>query len=115
MREAVTRGQEMVPFAHNTRWRTLFFGMRFYLRRLVILPIRLYQWFISPVLPPACRFHPTCSAYAVEAVLTHGVFRGGWLALRRIVRCHPWCEGGFDPVPPKASTPPKPPTTRGDV
>lgn len=70
------------------------------LRRLFVLPIRFYQLFISPVLPPACRFYPTCSAYALEAIMTHGVLRGGWLALRRLARCHPWGGSGYDPVPP---------------
>ena len=68
--------------------------------RLFVLPIRFYQLFISPVLPPACRFYPTCSAYALEAIMTHGVLRGGWLALRRLARCHPWGGSGYDPVPP---------------
>ncbi len=58
-----------------------------------------YRLFLSPVLPMSCRFHPTCSAYAIEAVETHGPLRGGWLALRRIVRCHPWGGQGYDPVP----------------
>ena len=70
------------------------------LRRLFVLPIRFSQLFISPVLPPACRFYPTCSAYALEAIMTHGVLRGGWLALRRLARCHPWGGSGYDPVPP---------------
>lgn len=61
--------------------------------------IRGYQRFISPALPPACRFHPTCSQYALEAVQRHGAARGGWLALRRLARCHPWHDGGIDPVP----------------
>jgi uncharacterized protein len=69
------------------------------LRFLVLLPIRFYQWVISPFLPAACRYQPTCSAYAVEAVSRHGVFAGGWLALRRLLRCHPWGGSGFDPVP----------------
>ena len=71
-----------------------------FLRRLFILPIRLYQILLSPVLPHSCRFIPTCSAYAVEAIMTHGVLRGGWLALRRLARCHPWGGSGYDPVPP---------------
>ncbi|SEH48484.1 membrane protein insertion efficiency factor YidD [Magnetospirillum fulvum] len=62
--------------------------------------IRTYQYLISPLLPPSCRFIPTCSAYALEAVETHGALSGSWLAARRICRCHPWSEGGFDPVPP---------------
>lgn len=70
------------------------------LRRLAVLPIRCYQRCISPFTPPTCRFHPTCSEYARQAILVHGVWRGGWLALRRILRCHPFCEGGADPVPP---------------
>ncbi len=70
------------------------------LRQVTVFPIRIYQWVISPILPPVCRFYPTCSAYAVEAILTHGPLKGGWFALRRILRCHPWSAGGYDPVPP---------------
>lgn len=61
--------------------------------------IRGYQLLISPVLPPACRYLPTCSDYAAEAVLRHGALRGSWLALRRLARCHPWGGSGYDPVP----------------
>lgn len=61
--------------------------------------IRIYQLFISPLFPAACRYTPTCSAYAVEAIERHGVFRGSWLAARRIARCHPFRPGGHDPVP----------------
>lgn len=68
-------------------------------RQLVVLVIRGYQRFISPALPPACRFTPSCSQYTLEAVRRHGVMRGGWLGLRRIARCHPWHPGGPDPVP----------------
>jgi len=68
-------------------------------RRLVVLVIRGYQRFISPALPPACRFTPSCSQYTLEAVSRYGVVRGGWLGLRRIARCHPWHPGGPDPVP----------------
>ena len=71
-----------------------------FLRRLFILPIRLYQILLSPVLPHSCRFIPSCSAYAVEAIMTHGVLRGSWLTLRRLCRCHPWGGSGYDPVPP---------------
>ena len=60
---------------------------------------RGYQFFLSPILPRTCRFHPTCSSYAIEAIHEHGAIRGGWLALKRIGRCHPWGGGGFDPVP----------------
>jgi uncharacterized protein len=61
--------------------------------------IRLYQRAISPLLPPACRFVPTCSVYAFEAIERHGVGPGSWLAVRRLARCHPFCAGGYDPVP----------------
>lgn len=64
--------------------------------------IRAYQYFISPLLPPSCRFMPTCSAYALEAIAVHGPLAGSWLAARRLCRCHPWSEGGFDPVPPRS-------------
>jgi putative membrane protein insertion efficiency factor len=61
--------------------------------------IRVYQSAISPLLPPSCRFHPSCSQYALEAVTRHGALRGGWLAARRLARCHPFHPGGYDPVP----------------
>lgn len=70
------------------------------MRRAVLAFIRLYQRLLSPLLGPRCRFHPSCSCYAAEAIERHGVARGGRLALRRIARCHPLNEGGFDPVPP---------------
>ncbi len=60
---------------------------------------RVYKRFVSPLLPPACRFEPTCSEYAAEAVELHGVVRGAILAIARLLRCHPFCRGGFDPVP----------------
>ncbi|HEX4869321.1 MAG TPA: membrane protein insertion efficiency factor YidD [Moraxellaceae bacterium] len=66
---------------------------------LLILPIRFYQVAISPLMAPHCRFHPTCSAYAVEALQRFGAVRGSYLALHRLMRCHPWTAGGFDPVP----------------
>ncbi|WP_082126612.1 membrane protein insertion efficiency factor YidD [Allosalinactinospora lopnorensis] len=69
--------------------------------RLLILPIRGYQRFISPLFPPVCRFYPSCSAYAVQALQEHGALRGLWLAVRRIARCHPFHPGGLDPVPPR--------------
>lgn len=62
--------------------------------------IRVHQLVVSPLLGPRCRFHPTCSHYAQEALQARGPYRGSWLALRRIGRCHPWHPGGFDPVPP---------------
>ena len=61
--------------------------------------IRFYQMAISPLLPPSCRYTPTCSTYAVQALKKHGPFKGSWLALRRIMRCHPWGGHGHDPVP----------------
>lgn len=67
--------------------------------RFLTAVIGLYQRFISPLLGPHCRFEPTCSAYAAQAVSTYGALRGGWLAVRRIARCHPWNPGGVDPVP----------------
>lgn len=64
--------------------------------------IRLYQYVISPLIPPSCRYLPTCSVYAVQAVKRHGPLNGSWLAARRIARCHPWGGHGYDPVPPAA-------------
>ena len=60
-----------------------------------------YQRLLAPVLPPACRFFPSCSEYAKQSILSHGIFRGGWLAIRRICRCQPFHAGGFDPPPPQ--------------
>ncbi|HWN20221.1 MAG TPA: membrane protein insertion efficiency factor YidD [Gemmatimonadales bacterium] len=68
-------------------------------RQALALLIRGYQRGISPALPPSCRFHPSCSQYALEAVTRYGALKGGWLAARRLVRCHPYNPGGFDPVP----------------
>lgn len=74
------------------------------LRKLAAAPIRFYQYCISPLFPGCCRFYPTCSAYAREAIMTHGVLRGGFLALFRLLRCQPLCAGGYDPVPAKKSS-----------
>lgn len=71
--------------------------------RALIGLLRFYQHWISPALPPTCRFYPTCSAYAIEALQVHGVLRGSWLTLRRLLRCAPWHPGGIDPVPPRRS------------
>lgn len=69
------------------------------LRALLIAPIRLYQWTLSPLLGVNCRFAPSCSEYTAEAIATHGALKGTALALRRIARCHPWGGSGYDPVP----------------
>ena len=69
------------------------------MRRVLTTLIRGYQRFISPALPPACRFTPSCSQYALEAVQKHGSIVGSWLALKRLVKCAPWHPGGYDPVP----------------
>jgi uncharacterized protein len=69
--------------------------MRFVLKIL----IRAYQLLLSPLIGPSCRFYPSCSQYGIEAIDTHGALRGAWLTIKRISRCHPWHEGGFDPVP----------------
>ncbi|MDP9176358.1 MAG: membrane protein insertion efficiency factor YidD [Gemmatimonadota bacterium] len=69
------------------------------MRNPLILIIRGYQLWVSPLLPAACRYYPTCSAYAIEALERHGPVSGSWLAIRRIARCHPFRAGGYDPVP----------------
>lgn len=73
--------------------------MRQLLVRLLCAPILFYQRYISPLMPPSCRFTPTCSAYALEAIRKHGPLKGLWLAVRRILRCHPFGGHGYDPVP----------------
>ncbi|MBQ3223937.1 MAG: membrane protein insertion efficiency factor YidD [Clostridia bacterium] len=69
------------------------------MKRILIWLVRGYKRFISPLLPPACRFTPTCSEYALEAIQKYGALKGGWMALRRLLRCHPFHPGGYDPVP----------------
>ena len=69
------------------------------MRRVLIVFLRIYQYTVRPLLGPRCRFYPSCSDYAVEAIERHGAARGAWLATRRLCKCHPWHEGGFDPVP----------------
>jgi putative membrane protein insertion efficiency factor len=69
------------------------------LNYLLILPIKLYQLLLSPLIGPSCRFTPTCSNYAIEAINRHGPFKGFWLAIKRISKCHPWGDSGHDPVP----------------
>jgi uncharacterized protein len=69
------------------------------MKRFMVLFIRGYQLWISPLLPASCRYYPTCSSYAIEAIEKHGALSGSWLAVRRIARCHPFRPGGYDPVP----------------
>lgn len=69
------------------------------MRRLLILPIRIYQYAISPMMASHCRHYPTCSSYAITAIERHGALRGLFLTIRRLLRCHPWSPGGYDPVP----------------
>jgi len=69
------------------------------MKTLICTLLRCYRYAVSPMLGPHCRFHPSCSQYALEAVQRHGSARGSWLALRRLCRCNPWRRGGFDPVP----------------
>ena len=69
------------------------------MKTLLLLLLRFYKKWISPMLPPACRFYPTCSSYAAEAIEKYGACKGGLLAIRRVLRCHPWNDGGYDPVP----------------
>lgn len=71
------------------------------MKKILLILIRFYQKAISPLTPPTCRFHPTCSRYGLEAIELHGAFKGSWLMIRRISKCHPFHEGGFDPVPDK--------------
>lgn len=74
------------------------------LKKLFILPIRIYQLVLSPLLGANCRHHPSCSQYTIEAIQEWGVFKGIWLGMKRISRCHPWGTHGYDPVPKKSGT-----------
>jgi uncharacterized protein len=75
------------------------------MKHLLIWLLKAYRFAISPLYGQVCRYHPTCSAYALEAVTRHGSLRGSWLAVRRVGRCHPWADGGYDPVPPTSAAP----------
>ena len=69
------------------------------MKTLLVYAVRAYQVSLGPLLPPSCRYYPSCSAYAIEALERHGAWRGTWLSVRRILRCHPFRPGGYDPVP----------------
>lgn len=83
------------------------------LGRLLLSLIGFYRRAISPLLGPHCRYAPTCSEYAAGAIRTHGALRGGWMAVRRVARCHPWAAGGVDPVPPGPLAPARSPRRGG--
>jgi uncharacterized protein len=70
---------------------------------VLIAVLRAYQFLISPLYGPVCRYHPSCSTYAVQAVSEYGAIKGSWLGIRRLARCHPWAAGGYDPVPARPS------------
>jgi putative membrane protein insertion efficiency factor len=80
------------------------------MKYLLIWLLKAYRFAISPLYGQVCRFYPTCSAYALEAVTEHGALRGSWLAARRVGRCHPWNPGGYDPVPPRRGSETSAPT-----
>ncbi len=75
------------------------------MQKILIALVRGYRYAVSPLLGNHCRFYPSCSAYAEEALVAHGAAYGAWLTLKRLVRCHPWCAGGHDPVPPPDTRP----------
>ena len=79
--------------------------MRAVIKKALVGMLHVYRLVISPLFPPCCRYYPSCSAYAVQAIRLHGPLAGGWLALKRVARCHPWAPGGHDPVPPLSSEP----------
>jgi putative membrane protein insertion efficiency factor len=95
---SVTDDTEVVPFATPDAEPARRPGP---VARVLLAPIHFYRRWISPVLPPTCRFEPSCSAYAVEALTVHGALRGTWLTIYRLARCAPWGRAGYDPVPPR--------------
>ncbi|MBF2758762.1 MAG: membrane protein insertion efficiency factor YidD [Ectothiorhodospiraceae bacterium AqS1] len=82
--------------------------------RFLIACVKAYRWLISPLFPPCCRYLPTCSEYAIEALQRHGALKGSILSLRRLARCHPFSASGFDPVPPAAADAFKSPSSAGE-
>ncbi|MFB9315405.1 membrane protein insertion efficiency factor YidD [Nocardioides plantarum] len=84
------------------------------MKYLLIGLLKLYRLLISPLYGQVCRYYPTCSAYALEAVQVHGSIKGSWLAVRRVARCHPWAAGGVDKVPPRRTRSPRPPAPVAD-
>ncbi|QNI03025.1 membrane protein insertion efficiency factor YidD [Halomonas sp. SH5A2] len=80
-------------------WRTLFNDVRWLVGQCLVVMVRIYQYTLSPLLGPRCRFWPSCSSYAIEAIQVHGPFKGSWMAVKRLMKCHPGSDGGMDPVP----------------
>jgi putative membrane protein insertion efficiency factor len=95
--KGITRWIEPINNFFLIRW------IRELLVLLLTLPVKIYQWVISPILPNTCRYQPTCSHYAIEALRTHGPLKGIIMGTRRILSCHPWGGHGYDPVPPKGT------------
>jgi hypothetical protein len=89
----------------NKAFNTTLLDLGYWMKTLLIWLIKGYRALISPLFPPVCRFQPTCSSYALEAVNRFGAWRGSWLAVQRILRCHPFHPGGYDPVPQKEEKP----------
>jgi len=69
------------------------------MKQMLLLLVKAYQWLLRPLLPPTCRFHPSCSQYSIEAISKYGALKGFWLTIKRVARCNPWHPGGYDPVP----------------